>query len=113
MDYFGGRALGSSSGRSLSDLDNTDVVDDDAEEDEDANDEAEEGGVSVRNVQGSSKSDRRNATSSGTEEGDEGTNRSFLSGWTKIFEGGRRSWWIDTAASGFHFVLDAIDKMPQ
>lgn len=95
VDYFGGRALGSGgSGRSLSDLDNTDVVDDDAEEDQD-NDE---------NVESST---RQNATSA------EGSQRSFLSGWTSIFEGGRRSWWIDTAASGFHFVLDAIDKIPQ
>lgn len=101
MDYFGGRALGSSSGRSLSDLDNTDVVDDDGEEDEEADGQ----------LDGEKQLQRRNATSSSAT-GKE-SSRSLLSTWTSMFEGGRRSWWVDTAASGFHFVLDAIDKMPQ
>lgn len=104
VDYFGGRALGSVSGRSLSDLDNTDVVDDDGEEDEeDAETEGE--------LQGVPKSGQRNETTSQTKTTPD-LERSFLSHWTSIFEGGRRAWWIDTAASGFHFVLDAIDKMP-
>lgn len=76
----------------MTDLDNTDVVDDDEEDDE--------GDVNLR-------SHPRNAT------GDEQGERSLLSDWSSMFEGGRRSWWVDTAASGFSFVLDAIDKIPQ
>lgn len=87
-------------GRSLSDLDNTDVVDDDAD---DEDEEEEDGGADT------SEAVRRNATTSSEARGQ----KSFLSGWTSMFEGGRRGWWIDTAASGFHFVLDAIDKMPE
>lgn len=87
MDYFGGRSLGSGRSLSAADLDNTDVVDDDDDDDDGA--KAAPG--------------RRNATES----------RSFLSGWSSMFEMGRKSQWIDTAASGFHFVLDAIDKIPQ
>lgn len=86
MDYFGGRSLGSGRSLSASDLDNTDVVDDD---DDDEN--------------GSAATNRRNATES----------KSFLSGWSSMFEMGRKAKWLDTAASGFHFVLDAIDKIPQ
>lgn len=104
VDYFGGRALGSSSGRSLSDLDNTDVVDDDDDAEEN---DAEEG------AEGSSGSRPRNGTDTENGEPKIPSSRSLLSGWRSMFEGGRKSWWIDTAASGFHFVLDAIDKMPQ
>lgn len=111
VDYFGGRALGSSNGRSLSDLDNTDVVDDDADDDEEDEQQADVDEGQQFKLPGQTKSGRRNATSSTAEEDSE--NRSFLSGWTSMFEGGRRGWWIDTAASGFHFVLDAIDKIPQ
>lgn len=106
VDYFGGRALGSPNARSLSDLDNTDVVDEDDDEDGDTED-----GVD-REVHEDSKSGHRNATTSESKTTSH-SGRSFLSDWTSIFQGGRRAWWIDTAASGFHFVLDAIDKIPQ
>ena len=107
VDYFGGRSLDSSRGRSLSDLDNTDVVDDDGTDDDD--DEEQE----TKKEKAPSKSGQRNATSSTAGDDAATTGKSFLSSWTSMFEGGRRSWWIDSAASGFHFVLDAIDKMPQ
>lgn len=41
------------------------------------------------------------------------SSRSLFSGWSSVFSGGNSQWWLDTASTSFHFVMDAIDKIPQ